>query len=143
MAIYRVKVEGREYEVTVADTPSGGAHVTVEGTVFDVEPAVRHAPVAQPVASPASTTPHPVAPAPAAAPQPGGGSGNIHAPIPGVITKILVSVGDSVEAGQVVLKLEAMKMELRISAPFEGRVNKVHCSAGQVVERGQLLVEIE
>lgn len=71
------------------------------------------------------------------------GQGSLEATMPGLVRDVLVSAGDSVERGDTLVLLEAMKMELRISAPHAGQVRAVHCQAGQVVERGQTLVEIE
>jgi len=144
VAVYRVKVEGKEYEVSVSDAAAGGAEVSVEGETFHVEPVGRPAPVAPSVAHSAGAAP--AAPIPrAAAPMPpaAGGSGTIAAPIPGVITKVLVAVGDSVKAGQVVLKLEAMKMENDISTPVAGTVKQVAVASGAEVSDGQLLLVIE
>jgi biotin carboxyl carrier protein len=137
MATYRIRVEGKEYEVTVTDSAGGGAHVVVEGRSFEVEPAA----MAHAAAGGTDTTVAPTRPAPVASPA-GAGSGQILAPIPGVVTKILVMVGDVVEAGQVVLKLEAMKMENDINAPLAGTVKQVAISEGAEVRDGQLLVSI-
>ena len=67
----------------------------------------------------------------------------LEAAMPGQVLDVLVHVGDTVERGQTLLLLEAMKMELRMVAPFAGQVRAVRCAAGQVVERGQLLVELQ
>jgi len=72
----------------------------------------------------------------------GAGSGCLEATMPGLVLDVLAAKGDTVERGQTLVLLEAMKMELRITAPFAGQVRQIHCQAGQVVERGQLLVEI-
>jgi biotin carboxyl carrier protein len=68
--------------------------------------------------------------------------GRIKAPIPGLIARILVSVGDSVEAGQALLILEAMKMENEIRAPHAGSVNVLNVVPGQSVKLGDVLAEI-
>jgi glutaconyl-CoA decarboxylase len=81
----------------------------------------------------------PVAPAAPAS----GGSGTVTAPIPGVVTKVLVSAGDTVTAGQVVLKLEAMKMENDIATPVAGTVKQVSVADGTEVKDGQLLLVVE
>ncbi len=142
MAVYRVKVGGKEYEATVKDTSAGGAEVSVAGETFHVEPVGRPAPPAPAVAH--STAAGPAAPrAPSAAGPARRGSGTIAAPIPGVVTKVLVAVGDSVETGQVVLKLEAMKMENDISTPVAGTVKQIAVSDGAEVSDGQLLLVIE
>ncbi len=71
------------------------------------------------------------------------GSGALEAAMPGQVLDVLVSVGDAVSAGDTLVLLEAMKMELRITAPAAGTVKAVHCTAGETVNRGQLLVEVE
>jgi glutaconyl-CoA/methylmalonyl-CoA decarboxylase subunit gamma len=154
MPTYKVRVDGREYEVTVVEGVGGRAHVTVEGRMFAVEPAslpprVSTAPVAPTPARPAAA-PAPAkrgkasAPAaPAAARAGGGAAGAVQAPIPGVITKVLVKVGDTVEAGHVVVKLEAMKMENDIACDVGGTVKEVAVSEGAEVGGGQLLVLVE
>ena len=73
----------------------------------------------------------------------GGGQGTLEATMPGQVLDILVAEGDAVEQGQILILLEAMKMELRIIAPDNGVIRRVHCGVGQVVERGQMLVELE
>lgn len=72
----------------------------------------------------------------------GPGAGSLEASMPGLVLDVLVTEGDTVERGETLVLLEAMKMELRISAPAGGAVIKVHCKAGDVVDRGQVLVEI-
>ena len=73
----------------------------------------------------------------------GTGSGALEASMPGQVLDVLVSVGDVVSAGDTLILLEAMKMELRITAPTDGTVKAIHCTAGETVNRGKLLVEIE
>lgn len=144
MAVYRVKVGGKEYEATVRDSSGGGAEVSVAGETFHVEPVGRPAPAAPAVAHSMAATPAASAPrAPSPADPAGGGSGAIAAPIPGVVTKVLVAVGDCVQAGQVVLKLEAMKMENDIATPVAGTVKQIAVSDGAEVSDGQLLLVIE
>jgi 3-methylcrotonyl-CoA carboxylase alpha subunit len=70
-------------------------------------------------------------------------SGALVAEMPGQVLELLVSPGDSVAAGQTLVLLEAMKMELRITAPAAGQIRQVYCTQGQIVERGQRLVELE
>jgi biotin carboxyl carrier protein len=69
--------------------------------------------------------------------------GTVNATVPGQVRAIQVAVGDTVSAGDPLLMLEAMKMEMRILAPKGGTVGKINCAVGDVVERGQWLVEIE
>jgi biotin carboxyl carrier protein len=67
----------------------------------------------------------------------------VKAPMPGLIVRIDVNVGDQVVAGQGVAAMEAMKMENELRAPAAGKVKAVHATVGQAVEKGALLVEFE
>jgi biotin carboxyl carrier protein len=165
MATYKVKAYGKEYTVEVIEQ-TGGARIIVEGYSFEVEQAapgsVPGLPAVRPVAPPPATvTPAavPAAPArkgsakaakPAAAPAPApaakaspGGRGAVVAPIPGVITKVCVTEGEDVKAGQTVVKLEAMKMENDITALISGKVKEIAVAEGTEVSDGQLLVLVE
>ncbi len=145
MATYKVKTGGKEYDVKVEDDGLGGATVTVEGERFHVEPGAGTPPPRPGAPAPLPTAPivptHPAAgsPSPTAAAT---GSGSIAAPIPGVVTTLMVKVGDQVSAGQIVLKLEAMKMENDIAAPVAGTVRDIPVSEGAQVSDGQLLMVI-
>jgi biotin carboxyl carrier protein len=75
--------------------------------------------------------------------RPASGDGRIKAPIPGLIARINVEPEQTVEAGQTVLVLEAMKMENEIRAPKPGIVRQIHVKTGQTVTLGEALVEIE
>lgn len=69
-------------------------------------------------------------------------AGDLAAQMPGQVTAVLVAAGDVVAAGDALVILEAMKMEIRITAPGPGIVARVPVRTGDVVERGQLLVEV-
>lgn len=71
-----------------------------------------------------------------------GHAGDLTAQMPGQVREVRVRPGERVQAGQVLLVMEAMKMELRVSANADGVVRRLLVEAGQVVERGQLLIEI-
>ena len=71
------------------------------------------------------------------------GHGGFTAPMPGKVIKVMVSAGDRVEAGAVLVVMEAMKMEHRIEAPMPGKVTSLHCHEDQVVEQGVALLEFE
>ena len=70
------------------------------------------------------------------------GHEEIHAPMTGRIVKVAVGAGDSVAADDVVVILEAMKMEYRLTAPRSGTVESVHCREGDLVDLGMTLVSL-
>lgn len=70
-------------------------------------------------------------------------SGVFTAPMPGKIMKVMVSKGQEVKTGEVLLVMEAMKMEYSIEAPFDGTIANLECSPDQQVALGDLLVSLE
>jgi biotin carboxyl carrier protein len=70
------------------------------------------------------------------------GDGRVKAPIPGLIARILVEIGQTVEIGQPILVLEAMKMQNEIRSPLNGVIEAVHVQPGATVARAQVLIEI-
>lgn len=76
-----------------------------------------------------------------------GGSAADHdaltSPMPATVTRINVSAGDAVSDGDVILLLEAMKMELPIRAPRDGVITRVNCKEGTLVQPGEQLVDLE
>ncbi len=126
---YVVTLNGKNYEVEVNET---------EAVVTNVSDAV-YAPA--PVASPApAAAPAPAAPA---APQAVSASGTqIVAPMPGSIVNINVSAGQAVKAGDVLIVLEAMKMENDITAPCDGVVKQIVTSKGATVNTDDVLLVI-
>ena len=128
---YRVTVNGKSYDVDVEEMGS------VSAACAPAAPA--------PVAAPAASAPAPApasAPAPAPSPAPAG-AGVIEAPMPGKILKILVTPGATVTAGQLLLILEAMKMENEIFAASSGTVTQIACKEGDSVNTGDTLLVIE
>lgn len=73
----------------------------------------------------------------------GAGSGEIHAPMPGLIVDILVKTGDTVEQGQTVIILESMKMQNELKAPRAGKIGTVSVQPKQTVDKGTLLLNIQ
>jgi biotin carboxyl carrier protein len=69
--------------------------------------------------------------------------GQMTAPLAGVVVDVRVAVGDTVEVGQAVCVVEAMKMQNEVHSPHEGTITAVHCERGQRVERGELLIEYQ
>lgn len=120
-------------------------NITVNGTSYEVEvEEVKAAVAAAPAAKPAAPAPA-AAPAakPAAAPTPvaaGAGDTTVPAPMPGKIVSVNVSAGQAVKAGEVLLILEAMKMQNEIQAPAAGTVKGINVAAGQNVAAGDTLV---
>ena len=70
-------------------------------------------------------------------------SGQLRAPMMGMILKVNVAVGDRISAGDVAVVLESMKMELRVSSEIDGVVTAVNCRAGETVERNAVVVVVE
>lgn len=120
--------------------------ITVNGNVYDVtveegSGAVAAAPVAAP-AAPRAAAPAPKAAPKAAAPAGAQGGVKVNAPMPGKILGIKVSAGQAVKKGDVLLVLEAMKMENEIVAPQDGTVASVNTSVGEQVEAGAVLATL-
>jgi len=124
-------------------------NITVNGTSYDVEveeikegmpaPAPRVAAPAAPAAKPAAPKAAPVA-KPAAAPA---GATTVEAPMPGNIWKVIAKEGQEVKSGDVLIILEAMKMENEIVAPADGVVASIHVAEGAAVNGGDVLVSLK
>ena len=111
--------------------------VTVNGTAYEIE--LEELTGAAPAPAAATAAPA-AAPAPAAA-APAGGE-QVTSPMPGTILSINVAAGDTVKRGQVLMILEAMKMENEIMCPCDGTVASVSVTKGAAVESGTLLCNI-
>lgn len=131
MRKFAITVNGKSYDVEVEEIGQGS-------TMVNNSPAI---------SAPATSTPQP--PAPAAAPKKvaGGaipqGADTIKAPMPGTILDIKVQSGDKVTKGQVLMILEAMKMENEIMAPADGEIASVQVAKGASVNAGDVLVAIQ
>ena len=126
MKNYTITVNGVAYSVTVEETAAGAAPVAAA-------PAAAAAPA--PVAAPAPAA------APAAA-QVSAGSIEVVAAVPGKVFKVTANVGDAVKAGDTVIILESMKMEIPVVAPEDGTVASINVGAGDAVESGDLLATL-
>jgi biotin carboxyl carrier protein len=125
MKNYRITVNGTSYDVAVEELGAGAAP----------------APVSAP--APVAAAPTPVsAPAPAPAAKGGAGSVKVSSPMPGKILDVKAKVGDSVSKGQVILILEAMKMENEVVAPEDGTVASIDVAVGAMVESGDTLATL-
>ena len=109
-------------------------NIKVNGNAYEVEiEEVKAAPAVKVAANPAA------APAPAVV---GAGDTAINAPMPGKIVKLVAEAGKAVKKGDVVLILEAMKMQNEISAPVDGTLKSINVAAGQSVKPGEVLAVI-
>lgn len=152
MRTYSYNVNGAQYDVTIESIQGQVAKMNVNGVLFDVE--ILGAPLTEgdlpeaaaavaPAAAAPAPTPTPTAAAPAPAAKGAAGAGTpINAPLPGVVTKVLVAAGQAVKKGETVVVLEAMKMENNITAECDGSVTGVCVAAGDSVMEGTTLVTI-
>lgn len=144
MKEYKYKINGNTYKVAVGDIDNGIAQVEVNGTPYKVElekkETVKVATAPRPSAAPRTETGAKVISKPAAS---AAGGYQIKAPLPGVIVSIKVKVGDTVKASDVVLGLEAMKMENSIHAGRDGKVASIDVNVGDSVLEGNVLVTLE
>ena len=124
--------------------------ITVNGTAYDVQveevaagaaPVAAPAPAAKPAAPAAAPAPA-AAHAPAAAPVPAGAE-TVNSPMPGTIVSVNVSAGQNVKKGDVLVVLEAMKMENEIMAPRDAVVASVQVNKGDSVDSGTPLVSLQ
>lgn len=120
MKSYTITVNGTAYEVTVEET----------GSVSAPAAAPKAAPAAAPKAAPAPK---------AAAPAAGAGSVKVTASVPGKVLKIVASAGQAVKAGDSIVILESMKMDIPVVAPQDGTVASIDTTEGASVENGDTL----
>ncbi|TWH76391.1 biotin/lipoyl-containing protein [Sedimentibacter saalensis] len=139
MKKFNVTVNGKSYAVEVEEVGAGQGGFTYAP--------VQQSPAVQATPAPASSAPAPkslepkTAPAPKAPESPVPGE-LLTAPMPGTILDIKVTEGQAVKAGELILILEAMKMENEIVSPKDGVVNKIHTSKSSTVSTGEPLVTI-
>ena len=139
---YVATINGKKYEVEVEKLE---AYKSLDRNGV-AAPAAPVLPASAPVQRPAAPAPAPVAAAPAPAPAPKAaappGATTVEAPMPGKILHIKVSEGQAVKFGEVVVIMEAMKMETEIVAPADGTVSKILVKAGDSVDTGAALVAL-
>ena len=119
MKNYTITVNGTVYDVTVEEGGAGSAPVRAA------------APKAAPKAAPAAVAP--------AAPAAGAGSVEVKASVPGKVFKIEAAAGTAVKAGDAIIILEAMKMEIPVVAPQDGTVASINVAVGDAIENGDVL----
>ena len=160
MNTHLLRIGGREYKAEVKELTPERAVVVVDGTEYavDLVRIGRKSITADTVRASTATVPAPTAPAaapvvtpavaapavtPAARPAPSAkGEGAITAPMPGLVVAIKVKPGDTVQAGQPLLVMEAMKMENAITASYNGTVTKIYVREGNSISEGDLLVDV-
>ena len=129
MKSYTITVNGTAYEVTVEENGNAAAPVAAAAPKA-AAPAPKAASAAAPVAAAAPK---------AAAPAAGAGSVKVSAAVPGKVVKIVASVGQSVKAGDSVVIVESMKMEIPVVAPQDGTIASIDVAEGAAVENGDTL----
>lgn len=122
MKSYRITVNGNVYDVTVEETTGNGA-------------------AAQPVSTAQAPQTAKAAPVKVAAPSTSGNAGSVQikASVPGKVIAVEASVGQSVKAGDNIVILESMKMEIPVVAPQDGTIASIDVSQGNEVENGAVL----
>lgn len=130
MSKYRITLEGKSYEMEVDLLAENGMPQPVakkQYTEFKSTPKDTNVNVLNPAVQKQTVN----------------NTGAVVAPMPGTVIKIEKNVGDSVKAGELVLILEAMKMENEISAPAGGTITAMNCTVGGTVAGGDVLFEVK
>ena len=155
MRRYKLDIGDREFSIDVQELAADRFEVVVDDQTYEVTlagdedlPEATITPGFAPARGtpPASSLPGPAAPASrrpaptAAGPARGGGAGALNAPMPGVILELTVAPGDTVQRGQPIAVLEAMKMKNSIRSPRAGTIAEVCVAVGQAVGHGEAIV---
>jgi biotin carboxyl carrier protein len=135
----QVKIADQTFDVEVGDSNARPVIAEIDGQKFEVWPEEQAVVEAAPV--PEATSAPRMAAAPVKAPVATSSAKVVVAPLPGVIDSIKVKTGDSVNPGQELLVIEAMKMKNSIKATRSGKIAVVHVTAGDHVPHGAALVE--
>ena len=143
MKEYKYTINGNKYEVVICDITDNIATLSVNGEEYTVEmekqaEPEKKKPVVRPAAAAASDDSAPAADKAAV-----NTANAVKAPLPGVITDILVAEGDEVKAGDTVIVLEAMKMANNLAAEKDGKVTAICVKIGESVMEDDALVVIE
>ncbi len=140
MRKFKVKIDDEVFEVEVEEIGAQGSSVPavsapVKSPAAPINIPAKKVPQVSPVSAPK--------PEPKPSAKPGAGSGTVTAPIPGIVTEIKVTPGASVKKGDLLLLLEAMKMQNEILAPYDATVVEVAVSQGSSVQTGDVLVKLD
>jgi len=139
MKQFKFKINGNTYSVDVMSIEDNLAHLEVNGTPYNIEierkvkqtktPTIVRAPQVEPAK-------------PTIDKREGGTAHAILAPLPGSIMEVKVRPGDIIEKGQLLMMMEAMKMENQVLSDRKGVVEKIHVNAGDTVLQGDKLIEL-
>ena len=136
MTQYKFRINGKEYKVEIGKAEGKTLSVNVNGADYQVELENAPAPAAQ--VAPAAPAPQAApTPNPQAAPAPSGAETTVVSPMQGNVVEICATPGDSVSAGQKIVVIESMKMEVEISAPKAGTVKAILVAKGDHLEENQ------
>lgn len=134
MKKYNMKINGQKYETNVLEFNALNAKLLVNGVEYNVEFDISESETKTQVIQVEKTVP--------VVPQLVGEIDSLKAPLPSLVVSILKNAGDSVRAGEVVMILEAMKMEHEIYAPFDGVIDRVMVTKSQSVTEGEVLLKL-
>ncbi len=146
---FKLEINGKDYSVTINKFTAQDAEVTVNGNTYnidikdlgieqvsDIKPQYAQSVISSPVSTSENK---PKLHRPKSLTNPSA----ITAPLPGLIQKIFVKVGDEVKSGQNILIMEAMKMENEIQSKSDGIIKEIKYKEGESVEEGEVLVTLE
>jgi biotin carboxyl carrier protein len=144
MSRYTIEIDGIEYKVEILEDRGSEARIVVNDREIRVSVAAESGAMSAQAPLPSASPPQQLWTRPIRRPvAPRGASGELYAPIPSRVTEVLVSTGERVAEGQLLLKIEAMKMENQVRSPFAGTVERVCVVEGQEVGEGDLLVKVD
>ncbi|MBE6175566.1 MAG: biotin/lipoyl-binding protein [Rikenellaceae bacterium] len=140
MQKFKFNINGKGYEAIVEETERNTARVELNGKSYTVQIEKEEAVVSPKIAvvKPTSSSADFEAPQQVVT----GNAGSIKSPLPGNVSKIKVQEGQAVKAGDVLMTLEAMKMENEIMAPAAGTVKKIYVAEGKAVQQGEALIDL-
>lgn len=140
MRKFKVRIDDEVFEVEVEEIGAQALSTPVVSAPQKSPAAPLNIPQKKaPQVSPVSVS----RPEPKRSAQPVGGNGTVAAPIPGIVTEIKVTPGSSVKKGEVLLILEAMKMQNEILAPYDATVAEIAVNQGASVQTGDVLVKLD
>lgn len=146
MKKFNFSIDGNKFEVSVTENENNMLDISVNGSNYSVEidREANKVQASAPVAAPAKKTPGKVAPiATQSAAQAAAAATTVKSQLPGSIMKVLVSEGQSVKCGDVVLTIESMKMENSIKAEKDGTISKIYVEPGKSVMQGDKLFDMQ